>query len=236
MYLFKSTESNPPNNLILSQYNLTGILVILALTITLAGCDSELTKPTSKDESSVDGVKSKKPPVQNSQGDSYEFSPPVFDIEANPSGGILVAETVFPATEIPPEGEESMSTIKEIRKNGDVHEVAEISTVKGSPINGLEAIGQYNFLATGGGLDQGVGAKIFRITPGYARLMSDMEAYENQNDPDAFEGLQWKKQACEENPEAGFTAGPQSNPYHLTKINGQKSLVADAAGNSLYMT
>lgn len=236
MYLFNSTGSTQPDKLNFRQYNLRGILVILALTITLAGCDSNLTKPTSDSHSSVEGIKSKKPTVQNSQGNTYEFSPPVFDIEASPNGGVLVAETVFPETEIPSEGEESISTIKEIRKNGGVHEVAEISTVQGSPINGLEAIGQYNFLATGGGLDQGVGAKVFRITPGNAILMSDIEAYENQNDPDAFEGLQWKNQACEENPGAGFTAGPQSNPYHLTKINGQKSLVADAAGNSLYRT
>jgi hypothetical protein len=63
--------------------------------------------------------------------------------------------------------------------------------------------------------------------------VGDIEAFETENDPDAFEGPQWKDPACEEDLTQGFSAGPQSNPYHLKALSGSTVLVADAAGNTL---
>lgn len=62
--------------------------------------------------------------------------------------------------------------------------------------------------------------------------IGDIEEYEQQVDVDANKGVMWKNPACEENSQAGFTAGPQSNPYHLA-IDKSDVIVADAAGNSL---
>ena len=64
-------------------------------------------------------------------------------------------------------------------------------------------------------------------------MVADIEAFETGNDPDANSGPQWKNPACEFNPDAGFSAGPQSNPYHLGALSESEVLVADGAGNTL---
>jgi hypothetical protein len=105
-----------------------------------------------------------------------------------------------------------------------------INTVKGASLNGLAALGKSNFFAAAGGPDQAVGAKIYRINPGGQTVIGDIEEYEQRVDVDANKGVMWKNTLCEA---AGpFTAGPQSNPYHLT-TDKSDILVADAAGNSL---
>lgn len=173
-------------------------------------------------------------PAPNNPPTSQEgtqLSGPVFDLATTPNGSILAVETVSPGTEIPPEGTNT-SVVKEISRQG-VEEVAEIETVTGSPINGIETIGSGNFFATSGGLDQAVGAGVWHVTRGNARKVGDVELFEQSIDPDANEGLEWKDPLCEINPSQGFTAGPQSNPYHLARRSGSEVLVADAAGNTL---
>jgi hypothetical protein len=160
-----------------------------------------------------------------------ELSGPVFDLATTPNGSILAVETVSAGTEIPPEGTNT-SVVKEITRQG-VQEVTEIVTVTGSPINGIEPIGRGNFFVTSGGLDQAVGAGVWHVTRGNARKIGDVESFEKNVDPDANEGLEWKDPLCETNPSQGFTAGPQSNPYHLARRSGGEVLVADAAGNTL---
>ena len=149
--------------------------------------------------------------------ESYEFTGPVFDIEATPDGGILVTEG---------------TTIKKISSSG-VEEVAEVPTIEGSAINGLKSIDQESFFATSAGLDAAVGAGLWRVTQGEAQMVANIGAFEIAQDPDAFAGPQWKNQACEDDAAQGFTAGPQTNPYHLTKLSESEALVADAAGNTL---
>ena len=164
----------------------------------------------------------------------YEFAPPVFDIAAAPNGNILVAETVFPVT--PTGVGETMTTVKEIRRTGGadgIGEVAQITTLPGSPINGLAATGAQSFFATSGGKDLALGAGVWHVTPGGQRLIGDVEAFAKANSVDALEGPQWKIPACEINPDAGFSEGPHSNPYHLDRLDGGTALVADAAGNTL---
>lgn len=141
---------------------------------------------------------------------SHQFAPPVYDIDSAPDGSILVAEN---------------KTIKEIRK-GSVGEVVEIDSI--TPINGLAAIGRGNFFATSAGLDEGVGARLWRGSRGGARAVADIESFEAENDPDVSV---WKDPLCEE--VAQFTLGPQTNPYHLAAVSGSTALVADAAGNTL---
>ena len=160
---------------------------------------------------------------------SFTFNAPVFDISASPDGGILVAETNFP-------GFPTGTVVKKITRRG-LETVADIETVPGSPINGLAALGSKNFFATAGGQDLAVGAKIYRVTPGGQQLVGDIEDFEIAHDPDANVSPQWKNVLCEEDPSQGFSAGPQSNPYHLTVLKSETEeaevLVADAAGNSL---
>jgi hypothetical protein len=150
----------------------------------------------------------------------YHLNAPVFDIVATPAGTILVAEG---------------SMISEIRRNGIVDVVA-VPVVAGTAINGLAPIGAGNFFASNSALDLAEGAGVWRVSRGNARLVADIEAFETAKDPDAFAGPQWKDQRCEEDPSQGFTAGPQSNPYHIVALSGHEALVADAAGNTLLST
>lgn len=203
------------------------LLLPLAVTATLAGCgDAPISPDTSGDVATA----------RSGQGSGipagpHTFPPPVFDIAAGPNGNLLVPVTVFPATEIPDEGATSTSAIWEIRQNGDTRQIAEVTTTEGSPINGLEANGQGNFLVTSGGLDLAVGAGVWRVSRGGQRLVGDVQTFEEENDPDAFEGLAWKDQRCEGVPP--FSVGPQSNPYQLAGLSGGDALVADAAGNTV---
>lgn len=161
-------------------------------------------------------------PASAGAAEEHHFNGVVFDIEAVPGGGILVADAYA-------------GTVHEIRR-GVASELASIpvpSTGAQFPtgVNGLAAIGAGNFFATTGGGDLAAGAKVWRVAPGGARMVADIEAFEQANDPDAFIGPRWKDQRCEAT--GGYTAGAQSNPYHLAALSGGEALVADAAGNTL---
>lgn len=161
-------------------------------------------------------------PASAGASEAYHFDAPVYDIEAAPGGGILVADAYS-------------GTIHEIRRGASAPlaslPVPDTGEVFPTGVNGLAAIGRGNFFATTGGGDLAAGAKLWRVSPGGARMVADIEAYESAHDPDAFLGLGWKDQRCEAT--GGFSAGPQSNPYHVAALSGGEALVADAAGNTL---
>lgn len=148
---------------------------------------------------------------------SYEFpGPNAYDIEAAPDGSILVAQG---------------TAVHEIRK-GHTASVSEIDVT--GPVNGLAALGRGVFYATAitvEGGDLAAGHELWRISRGGARMVADIGAFEQTHDPDAFAGPQWKDRRCEE--VDGFSAGPQSNPFHLEAVSGGAALIADAAGNTL---
>lgn len=161
-------------------------------------------------------------PASAGATEAHSFDAVVFDIAAAPGGSILVADAYG-------------GTIHEIR-HGDSAPLASVpvpdtGAVFPTGVNGLAAIGRGNFFATTGGGDLAAGAKVWRVAPGGARMVADIEAFESVHDPDAFLGPQWKDQRCEAI--GGFSAGAQSNPYHLAAISGAEVLVADAAGNAL---
>ena len=185
--------------------------VTLSLAAAVAACDREPTSPAA-----AEGVMVMPSAFQAPPG-GYQFSAAVFDIAAAPNGGILVAEN---------------TTVREIGRKG-ITDVGVVPVVPGAPINGLAAVGQRSILATSGGLDLAVGAGVWHVSAGGARQVADIHAFETANDPDAFGGTRWKDQRCEADPSQGFTAGPQSNPYHLAMLTGSTALVADAAGNTL---
>jgi hypothetical protein len=156
----------------------------------------------------------------------YSFDGPVFDIAALPNGNILVAD---------------FAVVKEISKKG-VKEVTTLPLVEGPGagganestfINGLEPIGNGNFFAARSGLDLAVGTALFRSTRGNTRMVADIESYTLGDWPEGDAGQipSWKNVGCEV--PVGFSAGPQSNPYHLTALSGSEVLIADAAGNTL---
>ena len=157
------------------------------------------------------------------QDDSHQFTAPVFDIDAAPDGSILVAEG---------------ATIKAIGRDGTIGEVAQAPISEPSRcafefvgcINGLETVGRGSLFATSGGLEGAVGAGLWHVSHGGARLVVDIAAFEIEHDPDAFEGPQWKDRQCEAL--TGFV-GPESNPYHLEMLSGSEALIGDAAGNTL---
>ncbi len=146
-----------------------------------------------------------------------QFTPVAYDLDAAPDGSILVTQN---------------GTVQRIRK-GVVTQVAEIPGTLGQPANGLAVVGTNSYFLASGGLDLAAGAGVWHVNNGGAQLIGDIETFETASDPDAFEGPQWKNQACEEDPAQGFTAGPQSNPYHLAALTGSMALVGDAAGNTV---
>ncbi len=205
--------------------SLRAFLPLLSAVVLAAGCaDTPVEPPQAESLSRVPQMAAPGVPAG-----PHTFAPPVFDIAAAPNGNILVPVTVFPDAEAP-EGE-ATSQIFEIRGNGSIREHSTVRTRNGSPVNGIHPIGAGNLLVTSGALDLAEAAGLWRVTPGGQRLVGDIEAYETANDPDANEGFQWKNVLCEA--VAPYSAGPQSNPYHVTVGDGATALVADGAGNSV---
>ena len=147
--------------------------------------------------------------------DSYSFDPPAFDLDTTPSGSLVVAQG---------------DGVWEI-KNGSVEFVNSVPMLPGETVNGVATQGGGNIFATSSSSDLAIGAGVWRVDHDDVVLLGDIEAFETANDPDAFEGLAWKDQRCEFLPGV-FTAGPQSNPYHLL-AHRNEVFVADAAGNTV---
>lgn len=154
------------------------------------------------------------PAAAGSAATRYEVPPPVFDISAAPDGSLLAV---------------GGDTVHELRRG-------EVSTVSSSPrggigLEGVSSVGRGTYWLTVGGLDLAEGAAVLRESRGTSRVVGDVESFEIQNDPDATVGPRWKDPRCED--VDGFSAGPQSNPYHVTARTGGEALVADAAGNTV---
>jgi len=145
------------------------------------------------------------------------FGPVAFDLDAAPDGSVLVGS-----------GDGTIHSVRDdVVRTTAMVPVPETVPVP-STLNGIAAIGRGNYFATTGGGDLAAGAKLWRVSRGNARIVADIEAFEVAHDPDA--GV-WKDPGCEAVPP--FSAGPQSNPYHLAALSGGTALVADAAGNTL---
>lgn len=197
--------------------------VTLGVMAGLTACDDQ---PLLSPEDAAPARGGQAAPMAGGLDDSYSFDGPMFDIAALPDGGILVAD---------------FATVKEIRRNG-VRDVTTLPLVQGPGaggaveptfINGLAPIGVGNFFAVRSGLDLAVGGALFRATRGNARLVADIEAFTVGDWPEGEPGqvAAWKDLRCE--PPGGYSAGPQSNPYHLTALSGSEVLIGDAAGNVL---
>jgi hypothetical protein len=83
-------------------------------------------------------------------------------------------------------------------------------------MNDIAPIGRGDALGVGHHeIEGGVGSGVFRISHGNASFVADTAAFEAAVDP------------------AGDGTEEGSNPFDLARLNGGKTLVADAAGNSL---
>lgn len=190
---------------------------VCLLGLFLVSCNDGNVNSTTNSSNAIalEASKGQSPALTNS---TYsQFSPVAYDLDVAPDGSILVTQN---------------GTVKKIRK-GAVTQVAEIPGTLQQPANGIATTGRGSYFLASGGLDLAAGAGVWHVNNGGARLIGDIEHFETTNDPDAFEGPQWKNQACEEDPAQGFTAGPQSNPYHLAALTGSTVLVGDAAGNTV---
>lgn len=156
--------------------------------------------------------------LNKSEGAAYfEFPAPVYDISATPDGSILVGLNDGDTRSV------------QIIKNGKVEDMVTVDAT--SDINGIASIGSGNAFLTTAGTDLAVEGELYRVSHGTSRMVADLAAYERENDPDAFEGIQWKDQLCEAID--GFSAGPQNNPFKVVALSGGSALVADAAGNTV---
>jgi len=82
-------------------------------------------------------------------------------------------------------------------------------------MNDVAPIGRGEALAVGA---NDVGTGLFRVSNGRAAFVADTAAFEEENDP------------------AGDGTDEGSNPFDLARLNGGKTLIADAAGNTLLVS
>lgn len=148
----------------------------------------------------------------------FEFNGVVYDISATPDGSIMVGLNSGDSRSI------------QFIKNGEIKTIQEVEV--NTDIQGIQAIGAGNAFFTTGGSDLAEDGELYRVSNGNVRMVADLGQFEHYNDPDAFEGIQWKDQLCEFDPPQ-YQAGPQNNPFKVTALNGKTALVADAAGNTV---
>lgn len=139
---------------------------------------------------------------------------PAFDLATGSNGDIFVAT--------------GSSLVRIDPSTGNTREVGGVPPLEGTWVQGVAPVGMGSTFVSRGGLDQGVGAGVWKVGPGGARLVGDIEEFEQTTDPD---GAVWKDPRCEDY--RSFTEGPQSNPYKLATLSGGEVAVADAAGNSV---
>lgn len=185
------------------------ILLLHFLALLILACARESTEVI--EEANLSAKKS------DAISESFEFSAPVYDIASTPDGSLLVGVN---------DGE--MKSVMIIR-NGKISTMAEIDAA--TAIQGIAAVGAGNAFVTTGGGDLAQYGELYRVSNGNARMVADLAAYERENDPDAYSGVQWKNQLCEAID--GFSAGPQNNPFKVAAFSGSTALVADAAGNTV---
>lgn len=149
--------------------------------------------------------------------DVFEFDGTVYDISAAPDGSIMVGLN------------DGTSKSVQVIKNGKIQTMTNVNSP--TDLQGVASIGSGNAFVTTGGTDLAQNGELYRVSNGAARMVADLAAFERNNDPDAFSGIQWKDQECEAID--GFSAGPQNNPYKVVAFSGNSALVADAAGNSV---
>ena len=183
-------------------------LILNLLVLSLIACEKESTEFI--EEASLSAT-------AKSMSGSFEFAAPVYDIAATPDGSILVGVNSGDTRSV------------QLIKNGKISTMAEVDAE--TDIQGIAAIGAGNAFVTTGGGDLAQFGELYRVSHGNSRMVADLAAYERENDPDAFAGIQWKDQLCEATD--GFSAGPQNNPYHVVAQTGSTALVADAAGNTI---
>ncbi len=187
------------------------LCVLVFISLSIIACEKEA------EVFDVETKSANKKMKNNVSGGPFEFPAPVYDIASTPDGSILVGVN------------DGGSRSVQIIKNGKVKTMVEVDAT--SDINGIAAIGAGNAFLTTMGTDLAVEGELYRVSHGTARMVADLATFERENDPDAFEGLQWKNQLCEAID--GFSAGPQNNPYKVVALSGSTTLVADAAGNTL---
>ncbi|WP_165499028.1 ScyD/ScyE family protein [Gramella sp. KN1008] len=155
---------------------------------------------------------------KNQSVGTFEFpDAEVFDISATADGSIMVGLNTGNGRSI------------QLIKNGEIRTLHEVET--NTNIQGIQAIGTGNAFFTTGGSNLAEDGELYRISNGKVRMVADLGEFEKANDPDAFEGIQWKYQLCEE--EGVFSAGPQNNPFKVTTLDGGTALIGDAAGNTI---
>ena len=190
------------------------VFTLLCATL-ITSCETEVVNVPSDLESATNtSVLSK-----SSESDriGYAFEGTVYDISAAPDGSIMVGFN-----------EGTTKTVKLIR-NGSVETMIGVNSI--TDIQGIASIGSGNAFLTTGGTDLAQNGELYRISNGSTHIVADLAAFERNHDPDAFEGIQWKNQACEAID--GFSEGPQNNPYKVVGVAGNSAYVADAAGNSI---
>jgi len=202
LYIMKTIGKNIINY----QIGRFSVLVILALT--LFSCQKDSTDLIEEVDLSM---------KEKQLSGTYDFFAPVYDIAATPDGSIMLGLN---------EGE---SQKLQLIKNGKVSTMIEIDAA--TAIQGIAPIGAGNAFVTTAGTDLAEFGELYRVSRGNVRMVADLAAYERENDPDAFAGIQWKDQLCEAID--GFSAGPQNNPFNVVALSGNTALVADAAGNTI---
>lgn len=130
----------------------------------------------------------------SSVSDDVEFSTPLFGLATAPNGAIIVADAGF--------GILSLDGRSRIPFAG-VSDIAPIGTNSMWALKGLT-----------GDPGENTGQALYRVSKGHQRMIADLYAFEEENNPDGAELI-------------------DSNPFDVHSLGGRSALVADAAGNDL---
>ncbi|MGD8201072.1 ScyD/ScyE family protein [Ornithinimicrobium sp. W1679] len=154
------------------------------------------------------------PVVAHEADPSFSVPAPAYDLAAVPNGDLLVT-TGSDLVRIDPD-------------TGTTSEFGGVPHLEETAVQGVAPVGTGTSFVARGALDLAEGAGVWRVGPGGARLVGDIETFERTHDPD---GAVWKDPRCEDY--GGFSEGPQSNPYKLARLSGGEVALADAAGNTV---
>ncbi len=168
-------------------------IAVTSLTLLTVGCAEVAPTDPLNDSPALEQAMDRSPNSASAGG----FASPLFGLATGPNGDILVAD--------------AGAGIAVVQGSGSVLEVA----LPG--VTDIAPLGRGTMWAsTGAGADptMNTGQGLYRVSKGGVRLIADLFAFEEANDPD----------------NGGV---PDSNPFDVASLGGQAALVADAGGNDL---
>ncbi|MGA8854139.1 MAG: ScyD/ScyE family protein [Christiangramia sp.] len=161
------------------------------LVMSLIGCTSDPVSPEVPTD--YESAIQKGPGVLKAKIKDGEFASPLFDLGTAPNGDILVADA-----------------------GAGISNIYGFTEISLPGVTSVGPIGRGSMWATTGpssDTEEDTGQALYRVSKGKNRLIANLFAFEEANDPDG--------------------AGVDSNPYSVASLGGNSALVVDSGANDL---